>query len=282
MKSLYSFLVCISLPMSVLFAQNQPSPTTGNTSGTRPASTTSTSTNRQQELYDQYHGITKKPAASAPATAPVRTETTIRQTTEPTDNQSTTTASRPVRIDSESSNMSGTRIGFRGGVTQFIFTESQPGLDPVLGFVGGVTFNIGGGTLSFQPEINYARYSTKATSFGFTQKGAVDVFEVPLFLKISSGTYAGNRFFVNIGPSALYTASASIDGKKISLDGTKGRFGFGAAAGVGAAMKAGPGHVTIEVRGTYPLGDTEAGFSTDSNVIFGQAAVGYVFPLGGR
>ncbi len=178
--------------------------------------------------------------------------------------------------------MSGTRIGFRGGITRFIFTESQPGIDPTIGFVGGVTFNLGGGTLSFQPEINYARFSTKATLLGFTQKVAVDYFEVPLFLKISSGTYAGNRFFVNVGPSALYLASVSTDGKKESLDGVKGRFGFGAAAGVGAALKAGPGHVTIEVRGTYPLGNTEDGFSTDSKTILGQASVGYVFPLGGR
>lgn len=268
--------------MSVSIAQTQPAPTTGNASGTRPTSTTSTSTNRQQELYDQYHGITKKPAASAPVSTPVRTETTTRQTTEPTDTQSTTTASRPVRIESESSNMSGTRIGFRGGITRFIFTDSQPGADPVLGFVGGVTFNIGGGTFSFQPEINYARYSIKVASFGFTEKVAADYFEVPLLLKISSGTNAGNRFFVNVGPSALYLASVSTDGKKISLDGTKGRFGFGAVAGVGAALKAGPGHVTIEVRGTYPLGDLDNGFSTDANVILGQAAVGYVFPLGGR
>ena len=178
--------------------------------------------------------------------------------------------------------MSGTRIGFRGGVTQFIFTESQPGVSPVVGFVGGVTFNLGGGTFSFQPEINYARYSAKATSFGFTEKVAADYFEVPLLLKISSGTYAGNRFFVNVGPSALYLASISVDGKKESLDGTKGRFGFGAVAGVGAALKAGPGHATIEARGTYPLGTIDDGFSTDSKTILGQVTVGYVFPLGGR
>jgi hypothetical protein len=177
---------------------------------------------------------------------------------------------------------SGVRIGIRGGVTYSVFTEEQPITKANVGFVGGVTFNFGGGTLSFQPEVNYTRYSYKADAgFGSTT-GAIDLLEVPLFLKIASGTYAGNRFFVNVGPYASYLASISTDGKKESLDGVKGRFGFGAAAGIGAALKAGPGHVTVEVRGLYPLGNTEDGFSTDADIVFGQATIGYMFPLGGR
>ncbi len=279
MKSLYSFLVLTLLSSGVSMAQQS----TGVSPTTKPASTTSTSTNRQQELYDQYHGITKKPATSAPAAtpAPVPRENTKRQPSEPVATQPTID-SRPERIASGSSNMSGTRIGIRGGITRSIYTETITGIDPTLGFVGGVTFNIGGGTFSFQPEINYTRYSAKVALPGFTQTNAADVLEIPLFLKISSGTYAGNRFFVNVGPYATYLASISVDGKKESLNGANGRFGFGAAAGVGAALKTGPGHVTIEVRGLYPLGDFENGFNTDSDIIFGQVAVGYVFPLGGR
>ena len=281
MKAFYPLLAFALLSATVTVAQTQSATTT------RPTATTtsSTSTNRQQELYDQYHGITKKPAATTPAVAPApaRTEPMQRQTSEAV--QPTATGSRPQRLTADGS-PAGVRIGIRGGATYSIFTEKLTGVDPAVGFVGGLTFNFGAGTVSFQPELNYARYSTKVNErFGtgsISYTAAVDVLEVPLFLKISSGTYAGNRVFLNVGPYATYALSTSTDGKKESLDGVKGRFGFGAAAGVGVALKAGPGHVTIEVRGLYPLGNTDAGFSTDSKTIFGQGTLGYIFPLGGR
>ncbi|GAB3789472.1 hypothetical protein GCM10028818_58120 [Spirosoma horti] len=239
-----------------------------------------------QDLYDEHHGITKKRATNAPAGSsspsekPVRTRPE-RQTNEPAADQSTAGVGKSDQATMDGST-SRTRIGIRGGVTYPFYTEKVVGIDPALGFVGGLTFNFGNGTVSFQPEVNYARYSQKVNAFGFTTKVATDVLEVPLFLKISSGTYAGNRFFLNVGPYASYALSNSEDGKKISLDGAKGRFGFGAAAGVGAAIKAGPGHVTVEVRGLYPLGDTDNGFNTNSKTIFGQGTLGYIFPLGGR
>ncbi|GAB3693176.1 hypothetical protein GCM10027592_12770 [Spirosoma flavus] len=183
-----------------------------------------------------------------------------------------------------SGSTSGIRIGARGGVTYPIYLETLPvGVKSGIGFTGGITFNFGAGTLSFQPEINYTRYSAKVSSLGIsTITQAADFIEVPLFLKISSGTYEGNRFFVNIGPYASYASSVSIDGRKLSLDGASDRFGFGAALGVGAALLAGPGHFTVEIRGLYNLGNTADGFNTDSKTILGQAAVGYIFPLGGR
>ncbi|MFD2935531.1 porin family protein [Spirosoma flavum] len=280
MKSLYSFLTFTLISVGLSVAQSQPS-TNSTTSITNPTTTTvtSTSTNRQQDLYDEYHGITKKPAISA--STPVRPESP-RQANTPTPVQSTETASQPQRISSES-NSSGVRIGVRGGITYPLFTEKLASVDPAVGFVGGLTFNFGGGTVSFQPEVNYTRYSTKNTDFGLNKyTESVDLLEVPLFLKISSGTYAGSRFFVNVGPYASYVLSTSIDGQKESLNGLKGRFGFGAALGVGAALKAGPGHVTVEVRGLYSLGNTESGFNTDSKTIFIQPTLGYIFPLGGR
>ncbi|GAB2600917.1 hypothetical protein GCM10027190_56030 [Spirosoma areae] len=193
--------------------------------------------------------------------------------------QPTATPSRPQRSSLEGST-GGVRIGLRGGVTYPIYTEKPALVKAGVGFVGGITFNFGGGTLSFQPEVNYARYSQKIT--GLAESIATDIIEVPLLLKIASGTYEGNRFFVNVGPYAAYVASASVDGKKVDLSNIKGRFGFGAALGLGTALKAGPGHITIEVRGQYALGDTEEGFNTDSKTILGQATLGYVFPLGGR
>ncbi|WP_158500578.1 porin family protein [Spirosoma radiotolerans] len=254
------------LPVGLSIAQS--------TSTTPTSTTTSGSTNRMQDLYDEHHGINRKKATTtnAPAVSPTEKSATDQSTVD-------RSPSSQASMDGSTSR---TRIGIRGGVTYPFFTEKPVGVDPVLGFVGGLTFNFGTGTVSFQPEVNYTRYSQKVNAFGFTTKRANDVLEVPLLLKISSGTYAGNRFFLNVGPYAAYAMSASEDGKKISLDGTKGRFGFGAAAGVGAAIKAGPGHVTVEVRGLYPLGNTDSGFNTDSKTIFGQGTLGYIFPLGGQ
>ncbi|GAB3808195.1 hypothetical protein GCM10028819_46670 [Spirosoma humi] len=266
MKSIFCFWALTILPVGLSIAQN--------TSTTPTSTTTSGSTNRMQDLYDEHHGINRKKAATtnAPAVSPSEKSA---------GDQSTRGMSKSSQ-EAINGSTSRTRIGIRGGVTYPFFTEKAVGIDPALGFVGGLTLNFGTRTVSFQPEVNYSRYSQKATLPGFTVKRATDFLEVPLFLKISSGTYAGNRFFLNVGPYASYVMSASEDGKKISLDGAKGRFGFGAAAGVGAAIKAGPGHVTIEVRGLYSLGDTDNGFNTDSKTILGQGTLGYIFPLGGR
>ncbi len=276
MKSVYLFLTLVLLPFGLSMAQTTPTSTTL-TSKTKPASTTitSTSSNRQQELYDEYHGITKKSTATPAATKPT---TYTEKPASPA--QPTASASQSQRMYTMN-NASGIRIGVRGGVTYPAFLETK-GVDPALGFVGGITLNLGAGHVSFQPELNYTRYNTKQKLTGFTSTNAFDVLEVPLFLKIASGTYAGNRFFLNIGPYAAYRMSASQDGQKVSLEGTTGRFGFGAGAGIGAAIKAGPGHFTIEARGLYSLGDTDSGFSTDSKTIYAQGTLGYIFPLGGR
>lgn len=269
-KIVYSSGTLIGLTMGSLFAQ---------TSGTVTQPTATTSTNRQQELYDQYHGYNKRNATTAPVATPAQPQ---RRTSDYGSTQSTTSVSQPQRVSY--ANTSGVRIGLRGGVTYRFFTEDQPLIKPAVGFVGGLTFNFGAGTFSFQPEVNYSRYSVKITNdfLNLNVKAAADVIEVPLFLKISSGTYAGNRFFVNVGPYGSYLASISRDGKKESPSGTTSRFGFGAALGIGAALKAGSGHVIIEARGLYALGDTEDNFSIGSKAINSQLTVGYSFPLGGR
>jgi len=273
MKLLCSFFVLILLPGGLSFAQ---------TSGTITKPSATTSTNRQQELYDQYHSVTKKPPTITPETN--RTENQPRTTTRGTSSPAViATTNRPLQTAS-SENLSRFRIGVRGGVTYPFFTESQPLVDPAVGFVGGITLNLGTGTFSFQPEVNYARYNVTGTNpyTGTKSTGAFDQIEVPLFLKISTGSYAGSRFFINVGPYGSYLASTSIDGKKESIYTGSDRFHFGAAAGVGAALKAGPGHIIIEVRGQYQFGTTESAFAPDTKSILAQGTVGYSFPLGGR
>lgn len=182
MKSLFSFLALTLLPVGLSVAQSR--------STTPTSTTTSGGTNRLQDLYDEHHGITRKKssAASTPSDRPAPTRSE-QKPAEPAYDQST--ADR----EAANSSQSRTRIGLRGGVTYPFFLEKTAGIDPVPSFVGGLTFNFGSGTLSFQPEVNYARYTQKVNAFGFSVKNGIDALEVPLFLKISSGTYAGNRFF---------------------------------------------------------------------------------------
>ena len=300
MKSRIIFLLVSLLIVGVAQAQTRPTATSpakpaSSTAATRysvrppatSASPTSVSPNRQQELYDQYHGVSKKPGTPTPSsTTPMERQAVSRPASRPAPATPTapiaTVAERPVSSDGSTS---GVRIGIRGGITRSVFLEKSSGIiDPAIGFVGGIVFNVGKGTLSFQPELNYARYAMKISD-PFTNTTLTldsDQFEVPLFLKIASGSVNSTRFFVNIGPYGAYTSSISINGKKGSLDNAPERFSFGAAAGIGAALKAGPGHLTIELRGLYPLGTTDSKISTDSKTILSQATVGYMFPLGGR
>lgn len=140
--------------------------------------------------------------------------------------------------------------------------------------------NVGTGTISFQPEINYSRVSTRTASFGGTVKSDIDRIELPLLLRLASGTVNSTRFFLNVGPYGAYASSASLNGQKFPLDGTRNRFSFGAAAGVGAALRAGPGHVTLELRGMYELGQVDTGFNANARTILAQGTVGYMVPLG--
>ena len=300
MKSRITFLVIGLFVAGAVQAQTRPtttsptkpaSSTAANRYSVRPpatsASPTPVSPNRQQELYDQYHGVSKKSVAPTPSsTAPMERQAVSRPASRPAPATPTapvaTVAERPVSSDGSTS---GVRIGIRGGITRYVLLEKSGGIiDPAIGFVGGVVFNVGRGTLSFQPELNYARYGMKIND-PFTNTTLTlnsDQFEVPLFLKIASGSVNSTRFFVNIGPYGAYTSSVSVNGQKGSLEGVPGRFSFGAAAGVGAALKAGPGHVTFELRGLYELGTSDRKISTDSKTILSQATVGYMFPLGGR
>lgn len=268
-------------------------------STTNPASTTATasrplvrppatsaapeaaSPNRRQELYDQYHGFVKKPGPLAPATpAPTEREAS-RPASQSVPLEPVSRIERPLSSDM---NASGVRIGIRGGATLPVYLETVTGTEPVVSFVGGFVVQFGRGTVSFQPELNYARYAVKSAEpfDNVFISVATDRFEVPLLLKIASGSVNSSRFFVNVGPYGAYASSSSVNGQKLSLDGAGGRLSYGAAAGVGTALKVGMGHVTLELRGLYELGTTDNGINTDSKTILSQATVGYMFPLGGR
>ncbi|WP_232561518.1 porin family protein [Spirosoma oryzicola] len=278
MKSLILLSIGI-LSSGMSWAQQSPSTTVPRSNTFNTAIQPGKKPNRQQELYDQYHGYNKKTTESTPT--PSVNEPVRPTRSEPIAGPTETAGSVPARTQAISQD-SRARIGVRGGVTYPVFLDNVTGADPSVDFVGGAVFQFGRGRLSFQPEINYSRSTAKVDpGFGIV-KASSDQVIVPLFLKIASGTFDGNRFFVNVGPYGAYLASVSWNGLKREIPSNVGRFSYGSAAGVGAMLKAGPGHVTVEVRGMYQLGDNTRGFYTDYKTIFTETTVGYIIPLGGR
>ena len=260
---------------------------------TTSASSTTASPNRRQALYDQYHGYNKKPGSSAPATPAQRQVSRPVPAAEPArpvavaGTESVAGTKQPGSSDAGSARV---RIGVRGGITRLVYLEKLVGAEPAAGFVGGFVLNFGQGAISFQPELNYARYAKKATIRNIVGAGssselilteAIDQFEIPLLVKFASGSANSTRFFLNVGPYGAYTSGRSRNGQNIS-DNAANRFSYGAAGGAGVALKAGPGHVTVEVRGLYRLGIMDNSVSTDPKTINAQATVGYMLPLGGR
>lgn len=292
MKSFYTLLAFSMLSAGSSLAQTSPATKAGITSQSAATDSSAkitipaTRPNRRQELYDRYHGISRKPTPPAPA--PTASANRPERPTESTPGVPKTVLSErpnePKKMSPSSVNVSTayTRIGIRGGINYPLYTEENPLIDPTLGFVGGLVLNVGTGLFSFQPEINYARLSAKQVLGISSLKTSNDQVQVPLFLKISTGTYAGHRFFLHIGPYGAYNSNTSLNGKNIDFQTNRGRFSYGAAAGIGTALKAGTGHLTIEARAYYQLGDNAKPSNGTSNVIPAQATIGYIIPLGAQ
>ncbi|MBD2701174.1 PorT family protein [Spirosoma sp. BT702] len=221
-----------------------------------------------------------KPATySAPAT-PLRTSTTYQ-----------TTAQRP--IASTSTNESRFRLGFRLGVNStsisgFDFSSVGTGLqaERVTGFHAGIIFNMGGPNFSVQPEILFSQYGIRMTAKPDYLQVKYNIVEVPVMLKATFGQ-SDLRVFVNAGPVVTYTLGGTVSfvngsqsgSQEIDMTGS-GRLSYGAAAGTGIALKAGPGSFIVEGRFTYLFSTNENKDKLNPQSLMGS--VGYLIPLGGR
>lgn len=203
-------------------------------------------------------------------------------------------ASRPTRYAAPvSADASRFRIGFRVGAN----SSTIGGIDPanfgegvkaarVMGFHGGVMFNIGGPNFSVQPEILYSQYGVKMTAGSDYLQLKYSLIEVPVLLKASFGQ-PNLRFFVNAGPVGSYTTGGTItvqeagqsQSGKIDMTGS-GRLSFGLSGGAGVAIQAGPGAVQLEARYSYLFSSNEDG--TKLKPQNAMLSVGYLIPMGGR
>ncbi|MGV3560452.1 porin family protein [Larkinella arboricola] len=210
---------------------------------------------------------------------------------------------KPARIKTESQySGKGLSVGIRGGVNtwmnEFVPDDlSGSGGEQTVapGFTGGLVINYGlGNVFSIQPEILYTRRSVKFSGEAEGQKVSfllsTNAVEIPLLLKLSFGRKT--RIFINAGPYAAYGLDARLkvvaDGEtlydeKQKLTKDDARLEYGVTGGLGIAIPAGPGRLTIEGRYIYSLG-TNAD-PQPAEYISNQVAtvsVGYVIPLGKR
>ena len=247
------------------------------------ATTEPTDPVKQQQMYDELHGVKARPATVETTTGKNSRNSRKAKDAKPTDAGATDgrstgeTAIRAAnRYDVENTGSEAKmHIGVRVGGNYSTFLDAK-GIDPIYGFHGGIVFLFGRGGIAFQPEINFQQDYVKVLNPGTLKNDNVSVSSlvVPLLVKFQFGQQGRPRFFVNVGPYGTY----AVDAQTTSI-------GYGGALGVGMGFPMGPGKFTVEARGYYALGDN-SGTTEFANVpgkpVVGQLSVGYLFPLGGR
>jgi hypothetical protein len=151
-------------------------------------------------------------------------------------------------------------------------------------FVGGVMLVLGSGWMQFQPEVNYSRTAFRSRFLGTgIRRAATDQVVVPMLARFSLGRAAGNQVYTLVGPYGAYGTSTSLNGQKVRFDPDERRLSYGAAAGIGVAIRTGPGHINLELRGRYQLSATnQAVFESRPSSIYTEATLSYLYPLGRR
>ena len=245
------------------------------------ATTEPTDPVKQQQMYDELHGVKAKPATVETTTGKNSRNSRKAKDARPTDagaaGETATRAANRYGVDnagSEAKMHIGVRVG--GNYSTLLDKPAGISIDPTYGFHGGIVFLFGRGGVAFQPEINFNQDYVKVLNLGTLKNDNVSVSSlvVPLLVKFQFGQQGHPRFFVNVGPYGTY----AVDANTTSL-------GYGGALGIGMGFPMGPGKFTVEARGYYALGDN-SGTTEFANVpgkpVLGQLSVGYLFPLGGR
>ncbi|GAB4035403.1 porin family protein [Spirosoma gilvum] len=297
MKNHFWIIALALLPLS-LSAQTK-------TTVRKPVASASRSTTTRPTATHTIAPAEKKVvAAPAPAPAQVAPETPAPAAVQPTYTEPAKTApAQPAMTRQQSTHVTPARpayarqshfhMGLRFGGNFSTIGGADPTavgqgvqLARVMGFHGGVVFNIGGPTFSVQPEILYSQYGVRFTLGSDYLQLKYNLVEVPVLLKVAFGQ-PNLRFFVNAGPVGSYVSSGTIsvqeggqrDSQAIDMTG-EGRFFYGLAGGAGVSLQAGPGKLLLEGRYSYLMADHEDGSTTKPQNA--MLSIGYLFPLGGR
>lgn len=175
----------------------------------------------------------------------------------------------------------------------------------VTGLQAGVVLEVPiSSILCFQPELLYFQKGFKQTAeevisgelLTGEKTNTINYLEIPLLLKLKFGPEGGAKFFVTVGPAIGYAASGTTRSKftygGFSEDETRdidfeedeySRFDFGASAGIGAAIPAGPGSVNVDARYLFDFINLNSGDGPEEAMNRGIGiSVGYIVPIGGE
>ncbi|MCU0341300.1 MAG: PorT family protein [Spirosomaceae bacterium] len=278
MKKVLTLLAFSTLTVTLLHAQAQPTPS-------------------MQEQYDKLHGNTPK-KTTTPAKKPEKASTPSKTTTKPQTTQKPAPTKTPAASPSSSGDGALFRVGVRGGVNYCNFTfPNNNSISPesILGYHGGLIFNIGGERFSVQPEVLYSQIGVKSTvaapgqNIESTLK--VNTLTMPVLLKLALGGDAF-KFFVNAGGYGSYalsgttklTSNGNTLNQKLEFRTNDGRIEYGAVGGAGISLGLGAAQLLVEGRYYYGLGNNgqDIPAATQSFVRNIQGSVGILIPLGGK
>ncbi|RYF74758.1 MAG: PorT family protein [Cytophagaceae bacterium] len=263
-------------PTTVAAVATEPAPSTLTFPSTEPENVTTLDAVKKQQMYDELHGV--KNQSNAPDTGKKG-----KRGQDPSRNGSMTggfpSGAETKSPDSEARTYIGVRVGgnYNTFLDRLVIPNGTGGTldvtpDPIYGFHAGVVFQFGRGAVAFQPEINFNQDYQKSTTGTISASSLV----VPLLAKFQFGQQGNTRFLVNVGPYGAYSLESGS---------TETIIGYGGALGLGVGIPAGPGKITVEARGYYPLGDSKGTYdfaNIPGKPITGQVSLGYLFPLGSR
>ncbi|MBO0950786.1 porin family protein [Fibrella forsythiae] len=261
-------------PATVAAVATEPAPSTLTFPSTEPENAATLDAVKKQQMYDELHGVKNQP----------NTPNTGKKGQGSTRNGGSMTGGFPTgtetkQADSEARTYIGVRVGgnYSTYLERLVIPTGTGGTidvtpDPLYGFHAGIVFQFGRGGIAFQPEINFNQDYLKSTTGTISASSLV----VPLLAKFQFGQQGNTRFFVNVGPYGTYALESGS---------TETVIRYGGALGLGVGIPAGPGKITVEARGYYPLGDSKGTYdfaNIPGKPITGQVSLGYLFPLGSR
>lgn len=277
MKKTLALLTLWATSFVSVYAQSQPTPS-------------------MQEQYDKLNGTA--PKKTTPQKAKPAKTTPIKTTPSKTTQTSAKRQAPSKPITTSAGDGAFFRIGVRGGANYCTFAyPDNTNISPenILGYHGGLIFNIGGERFSVQPEVLYSQIGAKTVQTILSQRTQVEskinTITVPVLLKLALGgdTF---KFFVNAGGYGSYALNGSTKttvagntlNSKITFDNSDGRMEYGAVAGAGVSLGLGRAKLLVEGRYYYGLANNEKNIPAANNAFIRniQGSVGILIPLGGK
>lgn len=144
------------------------------------------------------------------------------------------------------------RIGLKGGISYSTLSNASPDFGTRTGFAAGLSFDLGSGLLSLQPEALYVQKGTDDAGTPSATAPKLSYAEVPVLLKLTLGP-SSLQPMAYAGPSVAFRLSCRT-GESDCAAGTFKSTDWGAVLGAGLRV-GGRSGFTIEGRYNWGLKD---------------------------